>query len=83
MPKDPEEVMGHAAANNNTNQPKEAVLSGDDQEQAAGSGSVKVGAKQKNQDGDERNFKIGKKFYGFEDRFQPGRAWYHNVHNVG
>jgi hypothetical protein len=27
--------------------------------------------------------KVGKQFNGIFDRFPPGRAWYHNLHNAG
>jgi hypothetical protein len=32
---------------------------------------------------DDHKLVVGKKFYGSEDRFPPGQAWYHNVSTGG
>ena len=55
-------------------------------EQATDVAKPKSGARttKNKQQAEEGNvLKIGKKFKGSEDRFQPGRAWYHDVHNEG
>jgi hypothetical protein len=42
---------------------------------------VSAAKKKKTADQDTNNFKMKKEFRGLNDRFAPGRAWYHNVHN--
>lgn len=42
-----------------------------------------TGQSKKQAEIDVNFLKVGKQFHGIYDRFQPGRAWYHNVHGLG